>query len=63
MPWTEKQIGAAKVALACKRGEIKKAELNKGALSMYNSMNKSELEQFIAEGTLEDFISEGVKEE
>ena len=54
MPWTEKQIGAAKVALACKRGEIKKAELNKGALSMYNSMSEDELEDFIAEGVKEE---------
>jgi len=51
MPWTEKQIGAAKVALACKRKKIKKEQLNKAALSMYNSMSEDELEQFISEGT------------
>lgn len=53
MPWTKKQIDTAKVALACKRGEINKSELNKAALSMYNSMT---------EGQLKEFISEGVKE-
>lgn len=50
MPWTEKQITAAKIALACKRGEIKKSKLKKAALSMYNSMSEEELEEFIAEG-------------
>jgi len=53
MPWTEKQIGAAKVALAAKRGKIKVSELNKAALSMYNSMSEEELEEFIAEGVKE----------
>lgn len=55
MPWTEKQIKTAKVALAAKRGDIKVSDLKKAALSMYNSMNKSELEQFIAEGTKDKY--------
>ena len=50
MPWTEKQIGAAKVALAAKRGKIKVGDLNKAAKSMYESMTEGELEEFIAEG-------------
>jgi hypothetical protein len=50
MPWTEKQIAAAKVALAAKRGKIKVSELKRAALGMYNSMTEDELEEFISEG-------------
>jgi len=50
MPWTEKQLRTAGVALAAKRGEIPVSKLNKAALSMYNSMSEEELVEFIGEG-------------
>ena len=50
MPWTEEQIGAAKLALAAKKGKFPAAKLRHGAKSMYESMTAEELEKFIGEG-------------
>jgi len=51
MPWTNKQITAARIALAAKRGDIPVSKLKGASLSMYNSMSESQLEKFIGEGT------------
>lgn len=50
MPWTEEQIGAAKLALAAKMGKFPASKLRHGAKSMYESMTEEELREFISEG-------------
>lgn len=46
MPYSEAQRTSARIALAAKKGKIKKSKLRGASKSMYNSMSLSQLEDF-----------------